>query len=99
MTKTSQPTPFPLRMPDELRPRLESRARGNGRSSNAEIVEILTAALDAKSPLASLPTEELVKELMSRYDAHVQIVVSKEAAEAGIAPGDTNKPVRRAAKK
>ena len=38
---SSQPAPYPLRMPDELRDQLTARARANGRSLNAEIIGIL----------------------------------------------------------
>ncbi|MDB5911198.1 MAG: hypothetical protein JWP34_5315 [Massilia sp.] len=48
---------------------------------------MLTAALDAESDLASISAEVLIKELVDRLGARVQIVVSKDAAEqAGIKP-------------
>lgn len=81
-------------MPDDLRPRLEARAKANGRSSNAEIVAILTAAIDAQSHLASVPAEDLLKEVVARLGASLQLVVSKDAADvAGIkgAPKPTAK--------
>jgi plasmid stability protein len=100
MSVPKQQNSFPLRMPDELRARVERRASATGRSANSEIVAMLTAALDAESDLASISADVLLKELINRLGARVQIVVSKDAAEAaGISPGDTNKPVRRAAKK
>lgn len=58
------------------------RAKATGRSANAEIVSILTAALDGESDLASISAEVLVKELVDRLGASVQIVVPKDAAEA-----------------
>lgn len=42
---SSQPIPYPLRMPDELRDQLTERARAHGRSLNAEIIGILQDAL------------------------------------------------------
>lgn len=69
-------------MPDELRARLEARAKATGRSANAEIISMLTAALDAQSDLASISAEVLVKEVVDRLGASVQIVVSKDVAEA-----------------
>jgi hypothetical protein len=44
-----QPTPYPLRMPEELRARLEDLAKSNRRSLQAEIVALLEEALDARS--------------------------------------------------
>jgi hypothetical protein len=86
MSVPKQQNSFPLRMPEVLRARVEHRANATGRSANAEIVVMLTAALDAESDLASISTDVLLKEVVDRLGAQVQIVVPKEAAEAaGIA--------------
>lgn len=69
-------------MPDELRARLEARAKATGRSANAEIIFMLTAALNAESDLASISAEVLVKEVVDRLGASVRILVPKEVAEA-----------------
>jgi plasmid stability protein len=82
MSVPKQQNSFPLRMPDDLRARLESRAKSTGRSANSEIITMLTAALDAESDLASISAEVLIKELVNRLGASVQIVVSKDVAEA-----------------
>ena len=93
MTKPSQPIPFPLRMPEELRPRLEARAKASGRSANAEIVAILTAAVDAQSQLSIVSSEELLQEVMARFGASIQITVTPEvAAVAGIKPKRARAP-------
>jgi plasmid stability protein len=85
MTMPKQPNSFPLRMPDELRARVEARASANNRSATAEIVVMLTAALDAESDLASIPTDVLLATVLKRLDASVQIVVSESRAKkAGI---------------
>lgn len=85
MTIPKQPNSFPLRMPDELRARVEARASANHRSATAEIVMMLTAALDAESNLASIPTDVLLATVLKRLDASVQIVVSESRAKkAGI---------------
>jgi hypothetical protein len=97
MSVPKQQNSFPLRMPEALRARVEHRADATGRSANAEIVVMLTAALDAESDLASISTDVLLKEVVDRLGAQVQIVVSKEAAEAaGIVPGAKPKAKRRA---
>lgn len=81
-----QQNSYPLRMPDEMRARLESSAKESGRSTNAEIVALLTAALDARPGLASISTGALLEEVINRLGARVQIVATKEAiGEAGIA--------------
>ncbi|HEX8615638.1 MAG TPA: Arc family DNA-binding protein [Telluria sp.] len=83
----TQPTPFPLRMPPELRERLEARAKKNGRSANAEIVSMVKAALEGASGLAAATSGELLDEVVNRYGAKVQIVVTPEvAAQASIKP-------------
>lgn len=79
-------TPFPLRMPAPLRAMLEARAKENGRSANSEIVAMLTALLDAHSPaLATVPAAVLLDEVITRYGARLQIVISQDvAAQAGL---------------
>lgn len=40
--------PFGLRMPEDLKGKIAERAKSNGRSMNAEIVQILQDAVDAR---------------------------------------------------
>jgi hypothetical protein len=75
MTKIPQPTPFPLRMPDDLRTRIEHLAKANGRSTNSEIVAVLEAVTGGISGLANVPVEALLKEAAVRMGATVQINV------------------------
>lgn len=87
MTIPKQPNSFPLRMPDELRARVEARASANHRSATAEIVAMLTAALDAESDLASIPTDVLLATVLKRLNASVQISVpAAQAKKAGTVP-------------
>lgn len=44
--------PFGLRMPESLKNKIADRAKANGRSMNAEIVQILQETLDADRALA-----------------------------------------------
>lgn len=82
MTKIPQPTPFPLRMPEELRTSVEEVARANGRSVNAEIVAILGAAMSGQSSLGGAPMEALLKEVADRMGAAVQIHVTQAGPAA-----------------
>ncbi|MEX5203097.1 Arc family DNA-binding protein [Citrobacter freundii] len=45
--------PFGLRMPEDLKGKIAERAKSNGRSMNAEIVQILQDAVDAKGKAAA----------------------------------------------
>jgi len=82
MSTAKQPNSFPLRMPDELRARIEARAATTNRSSNAEIVVMLTTMLDAESDLAAVPTDVLVPAALKRLGSAVQIVVAPDVAKA-----------------
>lgn len=81
MSAQKQQNSFPLRLPDELRAKLEARAKQNGRSANSEIVTMLTAALDADSDLGSVPDGILLDEVIARYGARLKLVISPDAAE------------------
>ncbi|MBH3259984.1 Arc family DNA-binding protein [Serratia marcescens] len=66
--------PFGLRMPDQLREAVTERAKRNGRSINAEIVQIIEDAIAAeKTGFTSGDTAELMKviriqsELLQQY--------------------------------
>lgn len=93
MSTAKQPNSFPLRMPDELRARIEARAATTNRSSNAEIVVMLTAMLDAESELGAVPVEMLLKAVADRMGSAIQIHV------AGMVSASTASKTRPAAKK
>lgn len=40
--------PFGLRMPEDLKEKIAERAKSNGRSMNAEIIQILQDAVDSR---------------------------------------------------
>ena len=56
--------PFGLRMPEELKEKVAERAKNNGRSMNAGIVQILQDALD------SHPNDDLINELQGISFTH-----------------------------
>lgn len=61
--------PFGLRMPAELKQRIEKHARKAVRSINAEIVLRLSESVDAtERPLYRYSDGELIRELLDRYE-------------------------------
>ena len=70
---SSQPVPYPLRMPDELRDLLTERARASGRSLNAEIIGILQDAVSGRQqPLAGLDVDALADAVADRVAAKLR---------------------------
>ena len=67
MARTDQQ--FPLRLPPELKEKLESACKENGRSKNAEAVYRLEQSFtfNFEDNLKKIPTEELMVELSSRF--------------------------------
>ncbi|EAC0509716.1 Arc family DNA-binding protein [Salmonella enterica subsp. enterica serovar Typhimurium] len=64
---------FNLRLPYELKEKLKQRAKSNGRSLNAELVQIVTEAISKQSPVSGYRDEaeriadeqsELVKKMV-----------------------------------
>ncbi|WP_208507918.1 Arc family DNA-binding protein [Variovorax paradoxus] len=62
MNKAMQPTPTPVRLPDELKATLKAEAEANDRSLNGEIVSRLRASLKAERKNAPDQTNRLVLE-------------------------------------
>jgi hypothetical protein len=58
---TKQPTAYPLRMPDDLRDKIESVAQEAGRSVNQEIVQRLSDSFEAGKSLPKTVTEVVEK--------------------------------------
>lgn len=70
---SSQPIPYPLRMPDELRDLLTERARASGRSLNAEIIGILQDAVSgSQQALAGLDVDALADAVADRVAAKLR---------------------------
>jgi len=63
---SSQPAPYPLRMPDELRDLLTERSRAHGRSLNAEIIGILQNAVGDRPQMAGVDVEALADAIADR---------------------------------
>ncbi|MDR3409668.1 MAG: Arc family DNA-binding protein [Formivibrio sp.] len=62
----SRQHPFGLRIPEELKARLELASEQNARSLNSEMVVRLADSF--KRPLSDFPDGELIAELLSRYE-------------------------------
>jgi hypothetical protein len=73
-------TPFGLRMPSDLKARVDAAAESNGRSINAECVARLQESFEARADLTALPVGVLLDEIIQRLGARVQIVIAKEVA-------------------
>ncbi|MGV3655243.1 MAG: Arc family DNA-binding protein [Noviherbaspirillum sp.] len=69
-TQKQQQNSYPLRMPDEIRKRVEERAAANGRSVNAEIVAILQNAVDSL-PAMSSDMDKFVERMADRIAERV----------------------------
>ena len=81
--KPAQRPSYPLRMPDELRAKLEEEAKHIGRSLHAEIVARLEQSLDG--PLGSLSWLDAVDFLRreaQKRGASIQIIVGAEINES-----------------
>jgi hypothetical protein len=80
MPKAKQQNSYPLRMPVELRDRLEAVAEATGKSVNALIVEMLQDALDhPPGDLKAFSSPDLLHEVILRYGSLVKIEVKAES--------------------
>jgi len=70
---SSQPAPYPLRMPEELRDRLTELSRASGRSLNAEIIGILQDAVAGPQPVpAGIDVDSLAEAVADRVAAKLK---------------------------
>ena len=76
MEEKPRTTPYPLRMPDELRAQLEDAAKNGSRSLHAEIVARLQESFDAPPARSGLPPgtiEELERLFEEKLGGRVYI--------------------------
>lgn len=71
--------PFGLRMPDELREAITVRAKKNGRSMNAEIVQILQDVIDNNKISISYDEMDSLVEKLLLLTKEQEILVQKLA--------------------
>jgi hypothetical protein len=79
--------PFGLRMPIDLKARIDEVAQANGRSINAEVIARLQTSFVAEKAfdLADIDAGVLLHEVIERYGARLQIIIAPEIAQqAGI---------------
>jgi hypothetical protein len=73
--------PFGLRIPEDLKKRIDKAAAKSARSINAEIVARLNDSFE-RGPLADYADGQLIEELMSRYKrGEIYIRVGKPDGE------------------
>jgi predicted transcriptional regulator len=60
-------TPFGVRLPTELKDKLQKAANKNNRSMNAEVVARMAASFDARTALKDFTDGELIDELIRRW--------------------------------
>jgi hypothetical protein len=77
MSDASQKIPFPLRLPDELRAKLE-HAR-SGRSLNAEIIQRLEASFSRQSDSQHLALLHRLERQLSQSEADYEVLKAKVA--------------------
>lgn len=71
--------PFGLRMPEDLKEKIAERAKNNGRSMNAEIVQILQDALEFEDVSNSGETKIDAKKLRQILDKVIEeALISKK---------------------
>lgn len=79
----SQSTPFPLRMPEELREQISALAKANNRSLNTEIVLLLQQALGGHpTKTASPATVAQGTEVKTLAEEIAEIVAAKLRASS-----------------
>jgi hypothetical protein len=79
----SQSTPFPLRMPEELREQIQALAKANNRSLNTEIVLLLQQALGGHATkTASLAIDVQGAEVKTLAEEIAEIVAAKLRASS-----------------
>lgn len=69
MKGASQIAPLGVRIPDELKEKIQAQAKDNGRSTNAEIVQILESSFSQNSPNIM----SRINELVSHYESLIAL--------------------------
>lgn len=87
--------PTGVRMPPELKDRLDAAKKKNGRSLNSEIVTRLEQSFEGGRDLSAIPSGDLLHEVIQRYAGQVQISIDGTAAADLVkAAADLAKPKR-----
>lgn len=86
-------TPFGLRMPPDIKAKIEESAERHVRSINSEIVGRLVDSLDETArPLRSYSDGDLIRELLARYERGQISIRIGVAGDNGMADGGDSAP-------
>jgi plasmid stability protein len=69
MKGASQIAPLGVRIPDDLKEKIQAQAKDNGRSTNAEIVQILENSFTVDPGIP----EKIINDLISQYEATIKL--------------------------
>ena len=76
-------TPFGLRMPPDLKRSIDAAAKASGRSINAEVIDRLQRSFEkVEIGVGDLPDGVLLDEVIARYGAKLQLIISPEVASS-----------------
>lgn len=91
--------PYGVRMPAELKERLQARAKRNGRSMNSEIVQILQDVMDAEDSDAenSVLTAQVMENRETLPDEYQKILANFDQRIKEIAEQATKEAIIKAA--
>lgn len=76
MKGASQLAPLGIRIPDELKTRIQDRAQKNGRSMNAEIMDIIEKSFSSNTDQQVMILQEKIRHLTGISDLKDQIIES-----------------------
>jgi len=79
MKGASQIAPLGVRLPDDLKERIQVRAKENGRSMNAEIVDIIDNSFSEAPNQEAAYLQEMILHTQTVIDLKDQIIASQES--------------------
>lgn len=80
MKGASQIAPLGVRLPEDLKAKVQHRANENGRSMNAEIVSIIEKSFSADAEQHHGAVQRILKHLQQVADLKDQIISSQESS-------------------
>lgn len=80
MKGASQIAPLGVRLPDELKEKVQERAKEHGRSMNAEIVGVIEKSFSEQPNQEALATKSALEHLQAINELKDQIIASQESS-------------------